>query len=272
MLPPSLTPLIDGLSGLFGRLAARLTGVAAAVGAAATGAAPAAGAPASAAPAGAAQLALDPALGDLAAAAQAAGLDPTLLGAMAARVQRAMARFLARIGTKVPPPRPQPMRDEPRFLPTYRLRMVSADDPPEPPKLPRFRGWLPRLVPGFASMRAELEEFLRRPEMAALLADDPRLGRCLRPACWMLGVDRSVLPPSGWQHRVVIMVPGGPRDAAKAAADYAAGRAKGVSHADLRALGCYGPEYFAPPGRRPTRLAWRGCAGIASAGHAKNPA
>ena len=31
--------------------------------------------------------------------------------------------------------------------------------------------------------------------MAALLAADPRLGRILRPLCWMLGVHASLAPP-----------------------------------------------------------------------------
>jgi len=53
--------------------------------------------------------------------------------------------------------------------------------------------------------RSLLESLLRDPEMIALLAGDPRLGRILRPLCWMLGVHPSLMPapPRRWRKPAV---------------------------------------------------------------------
>ena len=61
--------------------------------------------------------------------------------------------------------------------------------------MPHGAGWLVRLMPGTAASRSQLEALLRDPEMAALLAADPRLRHILRPLCRMLGVHRSLMPP-----------------------------------------------------------------------------
>ena len=75
--------------------------------------------------------------------------------------------------------------------------MKSLCRPPRrPPVLPRGARWLLRLIPGAAASRSQREALLREPEMAALLAADPRLGRILRPLCRMLGVHGSVTPPA----------------------------------------------------------------------------
>ena len=50
-------------------------------------------------------------------------------------------------------------------------------------------GWLKPLVPDINGFRAQLENLLRDPEMAALIATAPAsLARPLRSACWMLGL------------------------------------------------------------------------------------
>lgn len=60
--------------------------------------------------------------------------------------------------------------------------------------VPNEFGWLLKLVPyeaaGFAS---QLRIVLAEPEMVALLAASPQVGRILRPLCRMLGVAASVL-------------------------------------------------------------------------------
>ena len=134
---------------------------------------------------------------------------------------------------------------------------MSADPPPERTGLPRSWRWLLRLVPHAAAGRAQLQELLRDPAMAEMLAADPRLGPILRPLGWMLGVDRALLPASRWRRRPVILVPGGRAAAAAAAADYASARAKAVSMADLLALGCMPPACG-----RDRRPIWRGCPGL----------
>ena len=224
----TLPPLLDRLSGLIAWLADRIAGVG------------------------------DPAGGDH------AGLEPAQAGALLARLRRLAARFRAVAGTPVPPPKPDPGPAEPRFVPTFRFRDVSADTLLEPPGLPRSWRWLLRLVPQAEAGRAQLEELLRDPAMAEMLAADRRLGPILRPLGWMLGVDRALLPASRWRRRPVILVPGGPADAAAAVEEYAAARAEGASWVDLLKL-CYVPTAR----MRDRRLIWRGRDGPALPGMAE---
>jgi hypothetical protein len=66
-----------------------------------------------------------------------------------------------------------------------------------PPVLPRRRAWLLRLVPGIASNAGQLRHFLDDPEVASLIATDPRLGRILRPLCHALNIPliQALRPP-----------------------------------------------------------------------------
>ncbi len=64
---------------------------------------------------------------------------------------------------------------------------------PPPPPLPRKSGWLISLVPQAAASASQLQHLLADPEMAALVAAAPQMGRILRPLCRMLGV----VPPPG---------------------------------------------------------------------------
>ncbi len=50
-------------------------------------------------------------------------------------------------------------------------------------------GWLLRVTPEAASCASQLQHLLADPEMAALLAADPSMGRVLRPLCRMLAVE-----------------------------------------------------------------------------------
>ena len=113
-----------------------------------------------------------------------------------------------------------------------------------------------------------------------MLAADPRLGRILRALGWMLGVERALLPPSGWRRRQVIVVPGGRAEAAAAVEEYAAARAQGEEAAEVLARCCVwvpnkwdsgwdrprdrrwasGPDSQAGR-RRDVWLVWRGCTG-----------
>ncbi len=228
------TPLLDRLTGLIAWLADRIGGLRD--------------------PAGRDQA------GDDQAGAHRAGLAPAHAGALLARLRHLAARFRAVAGTPIPPPKPAPKPAEPRFVPTHNLRFAPADPPPERTGLPRSWRWLLRLLPQAAAGRAQMEDLLRGPEMADLLAADPRLGPILRPLGWMLGVDRALLPAARRRRRPVILVPGGRAEAEAATADYASARAKGVSVTDIIALWC-----LPAASRRDRRPVWRGCAGLALA-------
>jgi len=260
---PNPTPLLDRVTGFFARLADRIAGFG------------------------------DQAGGDLAGRDHAGcdqperdqpGLDPARAGALLARLRHLLARFRAVAATPIPPPRPELKPAEPRFVPTHRFRDLSADplsDPtPEPIRLPRARCWLSRLVPQAAAERTQLEELLRDPATRERLAADPRLGRILRPLGWMLGVERALLPPSGWRRRQLVVVPGGHTELAAALEEYAAARAKGATAAEVLALCCvWIPNKWdcgwdrgrdrqrdnrrdgLPGRRRDGGLVWRGCVG-----------
>ena len=113
------------------------------------------------------------------------GLSQPLIVLIITRIRdakQAFARLAARIqaGTYAPrrrastPPRP-PAVQKPR--------------PPPNPLLRKF-GWLMPLVPGAVVFGGHLENLLRDPEMAALLAAAPvSLRRPIRSLCWMLRVE-----------------------------------------------------------------------------------
>jgi hypothetical protein len=62
--------------------------------------------------------------------------------------------------------------------------------------LPRRFGWLIPLVPAWAAGSAgHLTIQLKDPKLAALVFAHPVLAARFRPLCWMLGVDRDLLPP-----------------------------------------------------------------------------
>lgn len=119
-----------------------------------------------------------------------------LVVAIWTRLHRIAARFRVIAATPIPPPRPE--RTEPAAADT----IPAPDSPPpagraprHPPTMPYSARWLLRLIPDAAASLSQLEALLQDPQMAALLAADPRLGRILRALCWMLGVRRSLAPP-----------------------------------------------------------------------------
>ena len=98
----------------------------------------------------------------------------TRLRRLAGRVTRLAARVEA--GTLTPP----------------RNRTAAARTPlPRTPprmKLPRGFAWLVRLVPASSCGAGQVQALLADPEMEALIAAAPQIGRSLRPLCHMLGV------------------------------------------------------------------------------------
>ena len=83
---------------------------------------------------------------------------------------------------------------------TSRASDRPAERPVERPveRLPRGRGWLFRLVPVAPCFGSQLNYLLCDPEMQALLAATPQMGRLLRPLCHSLGIrisDHPLLQP-----------------------------------------------------------------------------
>ena len=73
-----------------------------------------------------------------------------------------------------------------RFAPR---RPQAEPKPRQPSKLPSKFGWLLPLAPGAVGSRSQLQNLLRDPEVAALIAAAPTsLGRPHRSLCWMLGL------------------------------------------------------------------------------------
>lgn len=107
------------------------------------------------------------------------GPDRDLAAAIALRIARLVGRIAdlaARLeaGTLHPPRRQAPRRSAPR--------------PRAPSALPRRRGLAAAggfEIRGYASQLAHL---LNQPEMAAILAADPRFGRAVRPLCHLLRI------------------------------------------------------------------------------------
>ncbi len=69
------------------------------------------------------------------------------------------------------------------------LRPTPRAERPRPAgRLPRGFAWLIRLAPEAAADGGQLQHMLADPEMAALLAAEPKLRRLLRPLCRMLAI------------------------------------------------------------------------------------
>jgi hypothetical protein len=66
-------------------------------------------------------------------------------------------------------------------------RPPAAAEPP-PLVLPRHVGWVLQTISGTLIPGYELEKLVAEPELAALVAEVPQLGRVLRPLCRMLAV------------------------------------------------------------------------------------
>jgi hypothetical protein len=96
-------------------------------------------------------------------------------------------------------------------IPRERVAKPRARKPPERAKpqginwrkwLPMSRfAWLCRLMPslanrfGAAQFGGGLRHLLGQPEMRAILAATPKVGRVLAPLCFMLGIEESLLRP-----------------------------------------------------------------------------
>lgn len=99
------------------------------------------------------------------------------------RISTRVLRLAARI--EAGPARPaRPRRQRARHP-----QRPRPQRPPPPLRLPRGKGWLVRLMRmDAAAAGSQLRHLLNQPDMQALAAADPRMGRLLRPLCHMLGV------------------------------------------------------------------------------------
>ena len=93
------------------------------------------------------------------------------------RLSTRITRLATKIEAGTPPARPR------------RNRAPRPQRPPPPLRLPRGKSWLIRLVrQEAAAAGSQLRYLLAEPDMRALAAADPRMGRLLRPLCHALGV------------------------------------------------------------------------------------
>ena len=123
------------------------------------------------------------------AASHARGLAGPVIVLIWGRLRRMAARFAAAAIPAVSrrASRPAPSR------PAQSRPALSRPGAEARPRLPGGFGWLIRLSPAAACHGGQLQRLLADPEMAALLAATPRMGRLLRPLCRML----AVKPPPG---------------------------------------------------------------------------
>ena len=108
------------------------------------------------------------------------------------RIGERFARLAARIGAGK-------LRRRSARRPGMAPSAPSAPRPQRPgsPALPRGFCWLLRLVPETTHGRTQLYHLLADPQMAALIAASPEMGRILRPLCRSLGIPPLpiLLPP-----------------------------------------------------------------------------
>ena len=124
------------------------------------------------------------------AASHARGLAGPVIVLIWGRLRRMAARFAAAAIPAVSRRASRPVRSRPAQL---RAALSSSSARDARPRLPGGFGWLIRLSPAAACHGGQLQRLLADPEMAALLAASPRMGRLLRPLCRMLAVE----PPPG---------------------------------------------------------------------------
>ena len=127
-----------------------------------------------------------------------AGVFLPLLNLAWSRVRRTGARFArlaARVRSGELPAAARRARslasDQPaEFRADRETKQRKSDEPVErrAGRLPRGYAWLFRLVPEAPCYGSQLNYLLSDPEMKALLAAAPQMGRLLRPLCEMLGV------------------------------------------------------------------------------------
>lgn len=110
-----------------------------------------------------------------------------LAGPLVAMVWSYLSRLRHRVAARIAAG-PRPSR--PRTSSAARTSAASS-------RLPRRRAWLRSLIPGTAGAGAQLAHLLAEPDMAALIAADPALGRTIRPLCRLLGIrpPPSLEPP-----------------------------------------------------------------------------
>ncbi len=98
-------------------------------------------------------------------------------------------RFFATLARGPITPRP-PSASAPTRTTQPPSNPTPATTPSAPLRLPTRFGWLLRLLPQseIATARGQLTTLLDDPDMIALLATHPTLGRSLRPLCRLLGI------------------------------------------------------------------------------------
>jgi hypothetical protein len=115
-------------------------------------------------------------------------LSYALIGHIIGRI-RFIKQRVARLAARI--------RDGRYAFRTVTVPRRGTKGPRRPDPLPRKFGWLLKLVPEAVQYRGQLENLLRDPDMAALMAAAPAsLARPVRSLCHMLGLPPpDILPP-----------------------------------------------------------------------------
>ena len=150
------------------------------------------------------------------AASHARGLAGPVIVLIWGRLRRMAARFAAAVAAipAAPGRASRPAQPRPALSSPARSGSGVRD---ARPRLPGGFGWLIRLSPAAACHGGQLQRLLADPEMAALLAATPRMGRLLRPLCRMLAVEPPpglLAPPSGASRPARAARAGAPGEAA----------------------------------------------------------
>ena len=162
-----------------------------------------------------------------------------LIHARLAEIARTLRALLT-----APPPKPRkprpPAPPKLGFIPAVVSEYVCypegtppEPEPPPPPekavRLPTHYRWLTKLFPEFLPDRHALEDRLREQDVKDAIAADPRLAKAIRKLAWMLGVQRSLIPPAPRRCLRVLVADS---NVAKAKADYANGL-KTMTHDEI---------------------------------------
>ena len=157
------------------------------------------------------------------------GIGETRASLLRTRLSEIAAAIRAILAAPFAGPRRTPKQPRPRFLACS--RPVPDPRPARDPatRLPTHYRWLTKLFPEFLPDRHALEDRLRDQDVKDAIAADPRLAKAIRKLAWMLGVQRSLIPPARQRGQVFLV---SDSNVAKARADYAEGL-KTMTHEEI---------------------------------------
>ena len=128
------------------------------------------------------------------------GVIVCLICTRLSRAGQRFAKLAARVRSGALPAAARAAADPAESCADRQAKRRKSDDPADrradrrAERLPRGFAWLFRLVPASTALASQMNYLLSDPEMVALLAAAPQMGRLLRPLCQMLGIRLSDHP------------------------------------------------------------------------------